>query len=959
MKLGLFPKTSLLLTLLFSFSLALAQPTSKPIARLIEQQAAALSSAQPSVLLERLPLLDTRATGLEAEVSEATFFSFPSDRIRNLLQAAPAVLIVDFSPDAQHPIVLELTKAEVFAEDFSLYLSSDRQQPYPYEPGLHYWGIANGDPNSMAAISITKDEVMGLIQLDGVTYTLGKINNRTDRLHILYQDQDLNLDFPYSCDTDDEEHYIGQKAGDTRSNGNPDNCVKMYVEVDYDIVVGKGGVTQAADYVSGAFSQVAILYANESINFTISEMLVWSVQDPYTGPSTSNYLTQFRDALGGNYNGDLAHLVGYQGGGGVAYLDVLCNKFYGVGYSAINTSYANVPTYSWTVMVLAHEIGHNLGSRHTHACVWNGNNTAIDGCGPAAGYSEGCDGPIPSSGTIMSYCHLISGVGINFNNGFGPQPGDLMRSRVYNASCLSPCGPPIVDDAGIAAIEAPVGYVCEATIDPIVQLNNYGSNSLTSVTIHYRIDNGPVSNYSWTGSLAANSSVGVTLPAIAYAAGEYAFTAYTSNPNGVADTRPDNDQSSSSFIYIPDYCVCFEATGAFPINPLTHSGGGSSSTTLAFEPGSKNPSFTISDLASKLNGNPNTRYADEVTVSYIDSDGVGHTYGVFSGESTSTASVSIQGFVNSITISLRNGLNTNYNGTLSVSLSAVDYCSPSESEPCPDADGDGVCDEDDICPDFDDNLIGTPCDDGDPCTINDVYTADCLCAGTYDPACDEEDCTDEITSNFSPNPLNHLGTGSSTSTVAFPGGNSNVSFTINGLDARLNGNPSRRYDEQVTVSYINGQGQNIVQGVYLGSVQSSVAINIPGEVQSVSVALADAYDGDASPDVLSVSMTAVTSCLSSPGIPQESVGSQMGQSDFKVYPNPARRSFFVSFEQAPENAEVVVSNLLGMELARYRVAGQPLLNIQLEEAQTRSQLLFVTMRMPGQAPVVKTVVLLD
>jgi hypothetical protein len=178
-------------------------------------------------------------------------------------------------------------------------------------------------------------------------------------------------------------------------------------------------------------------------NLVVNEMFVWDTTDPFTGPSTSNYLDQFQAYLNGNFNGDLAHLVGYGGGGGVAYLDVLCSPFYGIGYSGINSTYSNVPTYSWTVEVLTHEIGHNLGSPHTHACAWNGNNTAIDGCGPAAGYSEGCNGPLPVSGTIMSYCHLIGGVGINFNNGFGPQPGDLIRNRVYNSSCLTTCGPPI------------------------------------------------------------------------------------------------------------------------------------------------------------------------------------------------------------------------------------------------------------------------------------------------------------------------------------------------------------------------------------------------------------------------------------------------------------------------------------------------------------------------------------
>ena len=39
----------------------------------------------------------------------------------------------------------------------------------------------------------------------------------------------------------------------------------------------------------------------------------------------------------------------------------------------------------------------------------------------------------------MSYCHNVSGVGVNFQNGFGPQPGNLMRSRVAAASCVGQC----------------------------------------------------------------------------------------------------------------------------------------------------------------------------------------------------------------------------------------------------------------------------------------------------------------------------------------------------------------------------------------------------------------------------------------------------------------------------------------------------------------------------------------
>ena len=45
-----------------------------------------------------------------------------------------------------------------------------------------------------------------------------------------------------------------------------------------------------------------------------------------------------------------------------------------------------------------HEIGHLMGSRHTHDCVWNGNKTAIDACGGVM-----CD-QINEPGSIMSYC---------------------------------------------------------------------------------------------------------------------------------------------------------------------------------------------------------------------------------------------------------------------------------------------------------------------------------------------------------------------------------------------------------------------------------------------------------------------------------------------------------------------------------------------------------------------------
>jgi hypothetical protein len=62
----------------------------------------------------------------------------------------------------------------------------------------------------------------------------------------------------------------------------------------------------------------------------------------------------------------------------------------------------------------------------------------------------------------------------------------------------------------------------------------------------------------------------------------------------------------------------------------------------------------------------------------------------------------------------------------------------------PDSDNDGVCDAIDQCPNIDNQLIGTPCDDGNDCTINDIWRTDCDCRGDLidrdqDGICDTDD----------------------------------------------------------------------------------------------------------------------------------------------------------------------------------------------------------------------------
>jgi hypothetical protein len=316
---------------------------------------------------------------------------------------------------------------------------------------LYYRGRISGKPGSFAAISIFNNEIIGVLaDKENGNYVIGTIKDaegRPTNQHIIYKEKDLLIRNTIGCDTDDKDlvdphdHSPLPQFNLPNANVQYVGCpVSVYVEADNSIYTANASNTiNVGNYVTGVFNVLATIYNNENIHTHIREIKVWTVADPYiTATNTATALSMFNTQMSAGFNGDLAHLFSFRGlGGGRAYIGAMCGSL-GIRTAVsgnMSNSYNQFPTYSWSTMVITHEMGHNLNSPHTQSCSWPGG--AIDNCYTTEG---GCPpGPAPvNGGTIMSYCHLTAN-GINLANGFGPLPGDRIRAYVTSRTCNCTC----------------------------------------------------------------------------------------------------------------------------------------------------------------------------------------------------------------------------------------------------------------------------------------------------------------------------------------------------------------------------------------------------------------------------------------------------------------------------------------------------------------------------------------
>jgi hypothetical protein len=363
---------------------------------------------------------------------------------------------------------LELRRSEVISADTQFIVVDDKgPRVYPLALSAHFIGTIQDQPESYAFVTVNPSGEIHTIIHQGNETIVNELTpiTGTNNGKAVSRAVDHNKDFPdrgFTCGVDEQfiktdifhktnksiqlEKIKDLKSSETfTEKATTQRRADIIVDSDYELFQKFGTEAATFTYITNLFTYVSSRYQAEvAARFNLKQIVVRATtSDPWTQTSTSGMLNELQAYWNAPENSSTSrhhvHLLsGKNAGGGIAYVGSLGSQSYAYGVSANidgNFSPSN-PQVIWDSVVVAHEIGHAFGSSHTHDydnpyiapspntggaidCCYSGSN-ANSQCGVAlgggnrVGYLPGWasttgGGSGQRNGTIMSYCHQVTG----------------------------------------------------------------------------------------------------------------------------------------------------------------------------------------------------------------------------------------------------------------------------------------------------------------------------------------------------------------------------------------------------------------------------------------------------------------------------------------------------------------------------------------------------------------------
>ncbi|MDN3692832.1 zinc-dependent metalloprotease family protein [Chryseobacterium tructae] len=389
----------------------------------------ALAIGLTSLQAQRWEPVSQRISPIRKEVNVLHSYKFDLNTLRELLKNAPEA-------GQGNPVVVSLPTTDGKVERFSVYSSPvvAKSMAERYELGA-YSGVGLDNPTKQVRFSTAPNDFQSMLfdSKTGKYEFIEPINKEKDVYGVFFKTNKTSDGTPFECNTSEPENAKKQMkqllqskkgvSGAGISNKNNDQKYRTYrlaVSVNGEYTQLAGGVPGAAARINATINRVNGVYEKDlGIHLIVQDFPQVIFTDPatdpysnviantngtYSAPSAWNLQVQqtLTNTAGiGNGAYDVGHFFGHRGGGGSAgRVGNVCinpannNDATSKGAGITSPSVVDQPFGdAFDIDYVAHELGHQLGGRHTMTVNQNQSDVPIE----------------PGSGsTIMGYAGITA-----------------------------------------------------------------------------------------------------------------------------------------------------------------------------------------------------------------------------------------------------------------------------------------------------------------------------------------------------------------------------------------------------------------------------------------------------------------------------------------------------------------------------------------------------------------------